>query len=80
MNANGVDTHYYFEYVDAADYDASAPDPYSAGTQIPVPPGTDIGVELRRSPGERESDRADRVDDVSFSGGCEQFAGDDGWA
>ena len=43
VNANGLDTHYYFEYVDDADYDSSAPDPYSAGTQIPAAPGTDIG-------------------------------------
>ena len=43
INPDFADTTYYFEYVDAADYDASAPDPYSAGTQIPLPPGTDIG-------------------------------------
>ena len=44
VNAEGNDTTYYFEYVDDADYDASAPDPYSAGTQIPAPPGTPIGL------------------------------------
>ena len=43
VNPNGTDTTYYFEYVDDADYNPSAPDPYSAGTQIPLPPGTDIG-------------------------------------
>jgi hypothetical protein len=43
INPEGADTTYYFEYVDDADYNAAAPDPYSAGTQIPVPPGTDIG-------------------------------------
>ena len=43
VNPDGLDTKYYFEYVDDADYDRSAPDPYSAGTQVPLPPGTDIG-------------------------------------
>jgi phosphodiesterase/alkaline phosphatase D-like protein len=43
VNAQGGDTTYYFEYVDNADYNAAAPDPYSAGTQVPLPPGTDIG-------------------------------------
>ena len=43
INPNFADTTYYFEYVDAADYNPSARDPYSAGTQVPVPPGTDIG-------------------------------------
>ena len=43
VSAEGVDTHYYFEYVDDADYNPAASDPYSAGTQIPAPPGTDIG-------------------------------------
>ena len=43
INPDLADTTYYFEYVDDADYDPSAPDPYSAGTQIPLPPGTDIG-------------------------------------
>ena len=44
VNANGFDTHYYFEYVDAAGYNPSAPDPYSAGTELPAPPGTDLGA------------------------------------
>ena len=43
VNPDGEDTKYYFEYVDAAAYNPSAPDPYSAGTQIPLPPGADIG-------------------------------------
>jgi hypothetical protein len=43
INPNFADTTYYFEYVDDANYNAAAPDPYSAGTQIPLPPGTDIG-------------------------------------
>ena len=45
INPNADDTTYYFEYVDAADYDPTASDPYSAGTQDPLPPGTDIGSE-----------------------------------
>ena len=41
---NGSDTHYYFEYVDDADYNPGASDPYSAGTQTPAPPGADAGA------------------------------------
>ena len=33
VNANGVDTHYYFEYGPSTSY----------GSQVPTPPGTDIG-------------------------------------
>ena len=47
INPEYADTKYYFEYVDAADYDPSASDPYSAGTQVPMPPGTDIGIGVR---------------------------------
>ena len=43
LNPNGVDTQDYFEYVDDADYNPSAADPYAAGAQVPAPPGTDIG-------------------------------------
>ena len=43
INPNFADTTYYFEYVDAADYNPAAPDPYSAGAQVPLPPGTDVG-------------------------------------
>ncbi len=38
----GVDTTYRFEYVDAAQYDPAASDPYAAGGSAPVSPG-DIG-------------------------------------
>ena len=43
VNPNWADTTYYFEYVDAADFDPSASDPYGAGTKVPMPPGADIG-------------------------------------
>ena len=43
IDPDGVDTHYYFEYVDDADFNPSASDPYSAGNQAPASPGSDIG-------------------------------------
>ena len=39
----GRDTHYYFEYVDEGDYDASAANPYWAGETSAAPPGADAG-------------------------------------
>ncbi|HTR79054.1 MAG TPA: hypothetical protein VMH39_13130 [Gemmatimonadaceae bacterium] len=38
----GADATYQFQYVDAADYEAGAPDPYAAGGSAPVSPA-DIG-------------------------------------
>jgi hypothetical protein len=39
----GADTTYYFQYVDAAGYEAGAVDPYAAGVAIPATP-EDIGA------------------------------------
>lgn len=43
VNPLGSDTAYHFEYVEAANYDPSAPNPYSEGAVAPVSPA-DIGA------------------------------------
>ena len=46
FTGDGSDTHYYFEYVDARDYNPSSAEPYGAGQTTAAPPGTDIGSGL----------------------------------
>ncbi len=43
IDPRGANTSYYFEYVDEAQYDAGAEDPYTAGVRVPVAPA-EIGA------------------------------------
>ena len=45
INPNFADTTYYFEYVQAAQYNPVVGDPYGGGTRVPAGPGVDIGSE-----------------------------------
>jgi hypothetical protein len=43
INPMGVDTTYEFQYVDAAQYESGASDPYAAGGSVPVSAGIGLG-------------------------------------
>ena len=87
INPDGAPTSYYFQYVEEARYDASAPDPYAAGGSVPAPPGEAIGsgtgdVEVKpRQVGELLPDTVYHyrvvADSDPTTGKSEEFAGED---
>ncbi len=55
LNPDGIETHYHFEYVDAAHFHPGTANPYSEGASVPVPPAAPISGSTEQSVSEHEA-------------------------